>query len=162
MCSNVFFEGDDDRWKWGLERSDIFTVASLRTMLDDIHLKKSGIKTRWNALVPRKVRILFWRTRMDKIPTRENLTKRGCTFDTTACALCNSHSENRDHIFATCPKTLEVRRAINNWWTDAIKEEPFSMQDVFGPDGGNNHTSSEDLIKDAIVHVTTRFLKSTI
>ncbi|GJS67974.1 hypothetical protein Tco_0682539 [Tanacetum coccineum] len=44
-----------DRWKWSLENSGDFSVASVRKMLDDKMLPDVTTSTRWIKLVPIKV-----------------------------------------------------------------------------------------------------------
>ncbi|KAJ9565416.1 hypothetical protein OSB04_001382 [Centaurea solstitialis] len=106
-------------------------------------------------MVPRKVRIHFWRTRMDRVPTKKNLTMKGIHLDSVVCVLCKGQVEDRDHIFATCPKSTEVRRAINKWWSDAIPEPADSLLGVLGTDLDLSKSSKREVIKDAIVQSYT-------
>ncbi|GJX05187.1 hypothetical protein Tco_0191103, partial [Tanacetum coccineum] len=52
-----------DRWKWSLENSGDFSVASVR-------------KTRWIKLVPIKVNVHAWKVKIDSLPTRFNISRR--------------------------------------------------------------------------------------
>ncbi|KAJ9558649.1 LOW QUALITY PROTEIN: hypothetical protein OSB04_013263 [Centaurea solstitialis] len=154
-CSSIRYEGGEDRWTWRLESAGNFTVSSLRAALDDMTLKKGDLTTRWNNLVPRKVRIHFSRTRMDRVPTKKNLTMKGIHLDSVVCVLCKGQVEDRDHIFATSPKSTEVRRAINKWWSDAIPEPADSLLGVLGTDLDLSKSSKREVIKDAIVQSYT-------
>ena len=73
------------------------------------------MKTVWNRLVPIKIRICFWRARIDRLPTKNNLIKRGLNNIDDVCALCTEENETSDHVFVSCRMAGEVRRAINSW-----------------------------------------------
>nr|GEX33009.1 RNA-directed DNA polymerase, eukaryota [Tanacetum cinerariifolium] len=64
-----------DRWVWSLSSSGDFSVKSVRTLLDDSLLPNFDVPTRWINVVPIKVNILAWRVRLDKLPTRLNLSR---------------------------------------------------------------------------------------
>ncbi|GJU55846.1 RNA-directed DNA polymerase, eukaryota [Tanacetum coccineum] len=65
-----------DRWKWSLENSGDFSVASVRKMLDDKMLSDVTTKTRWIKLVPIKVNVHAWKVKIDSLPTRFNISRR--------------------------------------------------------------------------------------
>ncbi|KAJ9539067.1 hypothetical protein OSB04_031800 [Centaurea solstitialis] len=72
-----------DRWIRNLESSGNFFVASIRSAFNEMSLKKGSIPTCWNHLVPQKVRIHLWRARIDRIPTLENMAKRGIPIESS-------------------------------------------------------------------------------
>nr|GEZ61443.1 RNA-directed DNA polymerase, eukaryota [Tanacetum cinerariifolium] len=51
-----------DRWVWSLEKSGVFSVASIRKMIDDKRLPEVATKTRWIKVVPIKVNVHAWKT----------------------------------------------------------------------------------------------------
>nr|GFA52203.1 zinc finger, CCHC-type [Tanacetum cinerariifolium] len=61
-----------------------FSVASIRKSLDNRFLSVVASKTRWIHDVPIKVNILAWKVRMDSLPTRLNISKRGSSSDREA------------------------------------------------------------------------------
>ncbi|KAJ9566373.1 hypothetical protein OSB04_002339 [Centaurea solstitialis] len=124
LCEQVRFEGGEDRWSWALECNGNFSVASLRHALDDMSLRRSGICTKWLKAVPAKVRLLNWRVKLNKLPTKDNLLTRGVILDNSLCAFCSDDIESKDHIFRDCCKVQEVRRILNRWW--AIFQEDGS------------------------------------
>ncbi|GJT48902.1 RNA-directed DNA polymerase, eukaryota [Tanacetum coccineum] len=73
----VTFVDMKDRWRWSLEGCGDFSVASVRKVLDDSLLPIISSKTRWIKAVPIKVNILAWKVRLDSLPTRLNISKRG-------------------------------------------------------------------------------------
>ena len=93
--------------------SNRFSVDSLRKAVDDVVLRGGNFVTRWNKLIPTKVRIFSWKARPDRLPTRENLLKRGVILDDARCVLCDETIESGDHVFAGCRKSAEVRTEVN-------------------------------------------------
>ncbi|GKF85922.1 hypothetical protein Tco_0253749, partial [Tanacetum coccineum] len=95
-----------DRWKWTLEGSGEFSVASARKFIDDSRLIGSPQKTRWIKMVPIKVNILAWKIQFDLLPTRLNLSRReifierlhyGGSLDAEGPSLDES-LENEEHL----------------------------------------------------------------
>ena len=116
VCENVRFEGGEDRWVWALDDNDIFSVASLRRALDDMSLRRCSPPTNWLKSVPIKVRFLSCRVKLDKLPTKENLLKKGIAFTDVLCPLCNSVLESKAHVFNDYGKVTEVKSLLNSWW----------------------------------------------
>ncbi|GKB40474.1 RNA-directed DNA polymerase, eukaryota [Tanacetum coccineum] len=73
LLEGVELKSGPDGWCWSLESSGKFSVKSLRVKLDEKILSLSHEKTRWNSLVPKKVKILVWRADNDSLATRCNL-----------------------------------------------------------------------------------------
>ncbi|GKB43988.1 RNA-directed DNA polymerase, eukaryota, reverse transcriptase zinc-binding domain protein [Tanacetum coccineum] len=88
-----------DRWVWSLDGSGEFSVKSVRNFIDDSILPKCDAPTRWVKLVPIKLNILAWRIRLDRLPTRMNLSSRGLEIPSILCPLCNKAAESTSHIF---------------------------------------------------------------
>ncbi|GKE07918.1 hypothetical protein Tco_1411469, partial [Tanacetum coccineum] len=65
-----------DRWKWDLESSGDFSVASFRKIIDDKSLSDVDSKTRWIKYVPIKVNVHAWKVKTDSLPTRFNVSRR--------------------------------------------------------------------------------------
>ena len=53
---------------------------------------------------------------MDRLPTKVNLKNKGVVLNSTLCPLCNEVPETTEHLFLHCPKSEEVRHALNAWW----------------------------------------------
>ncbi|GKD33073.1 RNA-directed DNA polymerase, eukaryota [Tanacetum coccineum] len=80
-------------------RSDEFSVKSVRNLIDASLLPKSDVPTRWVKLIPIKVNIIAWRIRLDRLPTRMNLSSRGLEIPSIICSLCNEAAETTSHVF---------------------------------------------------------------
>ncbi|XP_058761871.1 uncharacterized protein LOC131635274 [Vicia villosa] len=70
----------------------------------------------WNKLVPHKVSVLIWRIWQNKIPSRENLVKRGILPQSQVlCPYGCSCEENIAHIFFECPAAIVVWNEVYRW-----------------------------------------------
>ncbi|GJR59837.1 RNA-directed DNA polymerase, eukaryota [Tanacetum coccineum] len=105
-----------DRWKWTLEGSGEFSVASARKFIDDSRLIGSPQKTRWIKMVPIKVNILAWKIQFDLLPTRLNLSRRGIEIQNICCPVCNKEVESMNHLFFACSLARDIYRKIALWW----------------------------------------------
>ncbi|GJY05674.1 nucleotide-binding alpha-beta plait domain-containing protein, partial [Tanacetum coccineum] len=77
-----------DRWVWSKEGSGEFSVASVRKMIDDHRLPNVSTKTRWTNVVPLKINILAWKVKLDCLPMRFNISRRGMEIDSILCPSC--------------------------------------------------------------------------
>nr|GFB03439.1 hypothetical protein [Tanacetum cinerariifolium] len=66
----------EDRWKWVLNGSGVFTVASARQYIDNKRLPGTSSKTRWINEVHIKVNIHTWKVSLNGLPTRWNISRR--------------------------------------------------------------------------------------
>ncbi|GJU00065.1 RNA-directed DNA polymerase, eukaryota [Tanacetum coccineum] len=106
----------NDKWRWSLEGCGEFTVASVRNLLDANSLPVVSSKTRWIKVVPIKVNIHAWKVKLDILPTRLNISKRGMDIESILCPLCEKNVESSSHIFFTCPISREIFRKVLLWW----------------------------------------------
>ncbi|GJX94697.1 RNA-directed DNA polymerase, eukaryota, reverse transcriptase zinc-binding domain protein [Tanacetum coccineum] len=88
-----------DRWFWSLSGSGDFSVASVRKIIDDHLLPEVSSKFSWRKMVPIKVNILAWKVKLDVLPTRFNLSKRGLDINSILCPICENHAESSSHLF---------------------------------------------------------------
>jgi hypothetical protein len=61
----------------------------------------------WNSYVPPTRAFISWRLLHDRLPTDENLRKRGC-YIVSICCFCRKQSESSSHIFLHCPVTAQL------------------------------------------------------
>ncbi|GKA64249.1 RNA-directed DNA polymerase, eukaryota, reverse transcriptase zinc-binding domain protein [Tanacetum coccineum] len=88
-----------DRWIWSLSGDGEFSVSSVRNLIDDKTLGTVGSKTQWFKFVPIKVNVLSWRVKLNNLPTRLNLSRRGMELHSIFCPLCNMAVESTNHLF---------------------------------------------------------------
>nr|GEW01443.1 RNA-directed DNA polymerase, eukaryota [Tanacetum cinerariifolium] len=91
-----------DRWAWSLSGSGEFSVASIRRLLDDIRLPEVSSQTRWIKAVPIKVNILAWKVRLNGLPSRVNISRRGIDINSILCPICERVVESVSHVFFSC------------------------------------------------------------
>ncbi|GJS32461.1 RNA-directed DNA polymerase, eukaryota, reverse transcriptase zinc-binding domain protein [Tanacetum coccineum] len=105
-----------DRWVWSLSGDGEFSVSSARKLIDDKTLGMVGSKTNWCKFVPIKVNILSWRVKLNNLPTRLNLSRRGMELLSIFCPSCNMAVESTNHIFFACSMMNDLYKAITSWW----------------------------------------------
>ncbi|GJY79634.1 RNA-directed DNA polymerase, eukaryota [Tanacetum coccineum] len=91
-------------------------VSRYRYVLDDIYLPALSVETRWVRYVPIKVNVFAWRARLDRLPTRLNLSKRGILTNSIACPICDSAQEDVHHLFFGCTMAKDLSSLICRWW----------------------------------------------
>ena len=142
--------GDDDGgWSWGLTPNGLFNSASLRRALDDMNLRRGGPPTMWIKIVPLKGRLFIWRAWLHRLPTKDNLAKRGIQLPNHSCVLCNEGSENGDHILTCCRKEREVRSVVN-CWANLLPVNSATVSDFLEDICRKNQTNRPNSIKEVI------------
>nr|GEV36108.1 RNA-directed DNA polymerase, eukaryota, reverse transcriptase zinc-binding domain protein [Tanacetum cinerariifolium] len=106
----------DDRWSWSLTNSGEFSVASVRKAIDNKYLPTVSSKTIWIKEVPIKINIHAWKVRLNGLPTRWNLSRRGMDIHSISCPICDSAVESSRHVFFDCCVIKDILRKICNWW----------------------------------------------
>ncbi|GJX31581.1 RNA-directed DNA polymerase, eukaryota, reverse transcriptase zinc-binding domain protein [Tanacetum coccineum] len=105
-----------DRWVWSLDSSGDFSVASIRKAIDVKRLATGTSKTRWIKYVPIKTNVLAWKIKMDALPTRFNISRRGMDIHSLACPICDNGIESSDHLFFKCDMSRQLAIKVSSWW----------------------------------------------
>nr|GEX13621.1 RNA-directed DNA polymerase, eukaryota [Tanacetum cinerariifolium] len=92
------------------EASGELSVKSARRLIEDSHFSKKDAHTRWVKVVPIKINVFAWRVRLDKLPTRLNLSLRGIEISSIMVPVCNSH------LFFLCHVARLIWRKVLRWW----------------------------------------------
>nr|GEY24553.1 RNA-directed DNA polymerase, eukaryota [Tanacetum cinerariifolium] len=66
--------------------------------------------------VPIKVNVFAWRARLDRLPTRDNLAKRGVIMVSSLCPICGLFPENAQHLFFGCDLARSIALRICHRW----------------------------------------------
>nr|GEV60564.1 RNA-directed DNA polymerase, eukaryota [Tanacetum cinerariifolium] len=119
---DVILASTPDRWVWSLKKSGVFSVASIRKMIDDKRLPKVTTKTRWIKVVPIKVNVHAWKVKNDYLPTGFNISRRGIYIASIMCPFCSNGVETLSHLFFSCNLARTLTRRIIQWW-DIFDEE---------------------------------------
>ena len=67
----------------------------------------------WRAAIPPSQSCIYWRLNHNKMPTDENLRRRGWIV-VSICSLCLSKDESSDHLFFRCPFADHLWEWISN------------------------------------------------
>ncbi|KAL4587464.1 hypothetical protein LXL04_000335 [Taraxacum kok-saghyz] len=103
-------------WSWELNQNKQFTVSSLRRALDEKTLDTNIIPTIWRTEVPRKINIFIWRLRLNRLPTKDNLSRRGIAVTNTNCSACACWPESVHHLFLRCSTAAGIWAFLRNKW----------------------------------------------
>ncbi|GKV49313.1 hypothetical protein SLEP1_g56069 [Rubroshorea leprosula] len=112
-------EGAGDVWKWvhvldgkyGVKLAYDF-LAPMKSVLEDQLCKLTGCR-----LVPSKVAFFGWRLCLDRLPTKENLQKRGILLqEGELCEFCNGKKEEVNHLFCLCYNAWLTWTQVLRWW----------------------------------------------
>ncbi|GJZ27081.1 RNA-directed DNA polymerase, eukaryota, reverse transcriptase zinc-binding domain protein [Tanacetum coccineum] len=82
---SLSLSSDRDILCWGLSHDGSFTVGDTRKHIDDVILPTLSMATIWCNILPRKVNIFIWRMRLDRLPHRLNLSRRGLDTQSIDC-----------------------------------------------------------------------------
>nr|GEX31413.1 RNA-directed DNA polymerase, eukaryota [Tanacetum cinerariifolium] len=116
VSGSVTLSASKDRWICDLNGDGVFRVKEVRTILDDIFLPSAADTTRWVKYIPIKINVFAWGARLDRLPTRSNLVRRGVVLDSSLCPLCGLVHEDIHHVLFRCYTAKLVFRRICHWW----------------------------------------------
>ena len=107
-----------DSWVWGATSNGIFSSKSAYLCIkaeqpsEDYQL---GFCQLWGTKIPPRALIFAWRLLWDRLPTKENLSKRQVDLANDSCPFCQNHPESSSHLFFTCQKVLPLWWEFNTW-----------------------------------------------
>ncbi|GJY55906.1 RNA-directed DNA polymerase, eukaryota [Tanacetum coccineum] len=111
----VAFVPQVDMYNW-FPNNGTFSVASMRKLIDDHQNPCVASRTRWIKFFPIKVNILAWKVKMNALPTRFNMSRRGLHIVSLACPICDNNPETTSHLFFQCSQTHQLYKLIARWW----------------------------------------------
>lgn len=79
----------------------------------------------WNKAIPPSKSQLMWRILLDKMPTDDQLIKRGCSFP-SICSLCTLSSESSFHLFMECNFAVQIWNWLSGVFNCNINLSSFS------------------------------------
>jgi len=134
LLANVTLQVNrEDKWLWTLENSNTFTVRSLYNFLTiqpqvELPVDVSSI---WYKEVPLKVVVFVWRLFRDRLPTKDNLLRRGViNQDSRTCVAGCDFVESSSHLFLHCNNFGSVWHLIYSWIGVSVIN-PFYVPDHF-------------------------------
>ncbi|GKU93781.1 hypothetical protein SLEP1_g7347 [Rubroshorea leprosula] len=113
-------QGEDDCYEW---KHDPIGKYSVRSAYNLLNQKQDGspdhkYKLIWDSKILLKISAFAWRALQNRIPTKENLLKRGMIEETTGtkCTLCGEKIETASHILFSCLVSWKVWCLCYDWW----------------------------------------------
>ncbi|GJY08162.1 transcription elongation factor TFIIS-like protein [Tanacetum coccineum] len=105
-----------DSWKWSLDGSNGFSVASVRDLVDSHILDVDLVATRWNRSIPIKINVFLCRLKLNRLPSRVNLDRKGIDVGSILCPTCHDDVETVNHIFFNCGMAKDLWALLAKWW----------------------------------------------
>ena len=103
MLQNLTLQVDkEDSWHWNLESSNAYTVQSAyKSMTQHQHIDTTvSTKVLWHKDISLKVVLFAWRLFRDRLPTKDNLYRRGViAADDRLCVSGCGSLESSTHLF---------------------------------------------------------------
>ncbi|KAM0016914.1 putative reverse transcriptase zinc-binding domain-containing protein [Helianthus debilis subsp. tardiflorus] len=118
----------DDCWRWEGDPNGIFSVAAVRSWLTAVNMPTSGASFDWCKWVPSKCNIFMWRVVMNRIPTKQALSRRNIFVEDNLCVLCEDGEETVEHLFSACGVSTKAWEGIARWC--GIPSFIFSLADL--------------------------------
>nr|GEZ48824.1 RNA-directed DNA polymerase, eukaryota, reverse transcriptase zinc-binding domain protein [Tanacetum cinerariifolium] len=109
-----------DKWFWALEGSGEFTITSVRKMIDDFMLPEVSSKTRWIKAVPTKVNVYAWKVKLDGLPTRLNISRRGIDIEFILCPMSGSQEFSVKSSRILIDNTILPKAEVPTRWLRVI------------------------------------------
>ncbi|MQM22137.1 hypothetical protein Taro_055185 [Colocasia esculenta] len=128
-------QADAITWKHGM-----FSTKEVWSRLRYQHQKVGWADWVWKAPTVQRFSLTCWQAVMHKLPTHNNLRKRGMIIP-SRCILCCNAEECEDHIFFQCSYSIEIwekilhRLNIRRRPRQNILEEMSSLRASFKKDG---------------------------
>nr|GEW21570.1 RNA-directed DNA polymerase, eukaryota, reverse transcriptase zinc-binding domain protein [Tanacetum cinerariifolium] len=96
---------------WSLEGSSDFMVSSVRKLIDGVLLPEVTTKTRWIKAVHIKVNVHAWKVKIDCLPTRFNISRRGTDNESILCHICGNVGESSSSRGSSQSTSLSITQA---------------------------------------------------
>ena len=98
--ANVQIGGDEDKVKWKMEKSGLYSTKSMYRLLSFEGVINKWLQKLWNNRTPTKLKVFLWLLFQNRLQSGEALKKKHWKGD-SRCILCRV-VESVDHIFFEC------------------------------------------------------------
>lgn len=146
LATTPLFEGRRDKWWWEPNAEGFYTVSSAYTLLQGLDEEEPILvfKDLWQVRAPSNAKAFAWRALQGRIPTKENLRKRGIIQDPDAvvCPFCSTVEETLDHLLFSCTFSTQVWNSLYNWF-GIISVLPENCRDHFQQHGSWARTGNQ-------------------
>ncbi|CAH1454025.1 unnamed protein product [Lactuca virosa] len=105
-----------DHWRCKLTGDDMYTISSLRQIIDKHPVNILGTSIiQWSKVVPIKVLSFIWRVVQGRIPAVVALETRGIQVNSLLCSSCIGQPESANHVLIDCPFACMISNNIMRW-----------------------------------------------
>lgn len=104
-----------DRWVWS--RGSYSVKEAYDSIMEGgVTEEQRKLAAAWNGLVPLKVAVLVWRLFQNRIPSKDNLCRRGVLAESqSGCVNGCGVVETASHLIFECPASIELWQKILLW-----------------------------------------------
>ncbi|XP_021975210.1 uncharacterized protein LOC110870332 [Helianthus annuus] len=137
---------------WKYDKSEYFTVASIKNISATVSRSVLEYLFFWNKLVPKKVGVVSWRALSERLPTQVALAARNVYIADNRCLFYRDYEETCEHLFVSCQFTQSVWLIIFQW----CKTPPtfaFSLKDIRDAHVFLNGSKMKRMVLNAIAQV---------
>nr|GEZ27851.1 RNA-directed DNA polymerase, eukaryota, reverse transcriptase zinc-binding domain protein [Tanacetum cinerariifolium] len=140
-----------------LNGDGVFRVKEVRTILDNIFLPSAADATRWVKYIPIKINVFAWHARLNRLPTRSNLVRRGVVLDSSLCPLCGLVLEDIHHVLFRIKLILEGVFYLACWhlWV-------YRNQSIFAVIPPRRSVIFDDIVSRSFTWCTSRYTQNLI
>jgi hypothetical protein len=136
ILTSILLSNSCDEWKCHHLTGGMFSVRSLYCFLAGIIIppisldpdRVRDLGCLWKSLAPSKVIVFSWQLLLGRLPTLDNLEKRGVVGDglDSFCVLCLMELECADHLFGWCAFASTLWDKVFHWfdWGGAVPRDP--------------------------------------
>ena len=111
----VITRQEQDTRVWGINDKGCFSVKSAYASIRGDGTRNAVFDLLWKAKAFPSVLTTAWRSLLDRLPTRECLSRRGVTMESTLCEFCHSKIETSHHLFLECQVVVRVWDLCHRW-----------------------------------------------
>nr|GEZ44576.1 RNA-directed DNA polymerase, eukaryota, reverse transcriptase zinc-binding domain protein [Tanacetum cinerariifolium] len=116
LISGINLLPQTDRYVWALDGTGEFSVSSIRHLIDVTRSSTVSSRTRWVKYMPIKLNVFTWKVKLNALPTRFNISRRGMYISSLSCPLCQEGVESSSHLFFNCILIRQLYSKIARWW----------------------------------------------
>jgi len=93
-----------DTLVWSGDQNGVFSVKSTYLNLSHQYIGSSNdvFSLLWEAKAMPKALVTAWRILLGRLPTYDNLIRRGLVVTSSSCVFCNAIEESSQHLFMDC------------------------------------------------------------
>jgi hypothetical protein len=119
LCNIILQDSVQDSWRWTLNPNHGYSVKEAYRYITDsgAMVDRSQVDDVWSNHIPSKVSLLGWRLLRNRLPTKDNLVRRGIlslTDGNCVAAGCNV-LETASHLFMHCNVSDSLWSNVRCW-----------------------------------------------